>query len=87
MIFQYPVVALGAAVATDITQAAGVYCEYVSKPYFAKLWVSLRRAKIVPYPSLTFDYTDKLDSYRIPRFCRHGRIQFLQGPQTIYQTA
>ena len=40
IIFQYPVVATVAAIATDITQAAGVYCEYVSKPYFAHIWVS-----------------------------------------------
>ena len=40
MIFQYPVVALLAAIATDITQAAGVYCQYESKTYFAKIWVS-----------------------------------------------
>jgi Organic solute transporter Ostalpha len=40
MIFQYPVVATLAAIAADVTQAAGVYCEYVSKPYFARLWVS-----------------------------------------------
>lgn len=40
MIFQYPVVALVASLVTDITQAAGVYCQYLSKPYFAKLWVS-----------------------------------------------
>jgi hypothetical protein len=40
-IFQYPVVALGVAVATDITQAAGIYCESSNKPYFAHLWVYL----------------------------------------------
>ena len=40
MIFQYPVVALFTAILTDITQAAGVYCEYLSKPYYAHLWVS-----------------------------------------------
>ena len=41
LIFQYPVVALGVAIATDITEAAGVFCEYETKAYFAKLWVSL----------------------------------------------
>lgn len=41
MIFQYPVVALGIAIATIATQAAGVYCEFESKTHFAKLWVSL----------------------------------------------
>ena len=39
MIFQYPVVALCVAIVTCITQAAGVYCQFESKPYFAKLWV------------------------------------------------
>ncbi|KAI5458811.1 organic solute transporter Ostalpha-domain-containing protein [Mariannaea sp. PMI_226] len=41
MIFQYPVVSLIAAIATDITQAAGIYCEWVSVPYFARLWISI----------------------------------------------
>lgn len=40
MIFQYPIVSLIAAIATDVTQVAGIYCEYVTKPYFAKLYVS-----------------------------------------------
>lgn len=40
-IFQYPIVSLGVAVATDITQAAGIYCESSNKPYFAHLWVWL----------------------------------------------
>ncbi|KAH6886164.1 organic solute transporter Ostalpha-domain-containing protein [Thelonectria olida] len=43
MIFQYPVVALVAAIATDITQAADIYCEWLSKPYFARLWINLAR--------------------------------------------
>lgn len=43
MIFQYPVVSLLVAVATCITQAAGVYCQYESEPYFAKLWVRTNR--------------------------------------------
>ncbi len=40
MIFQYPAVAVLVAILTDVTQAAGVYCQYISKPYFARLWVS-----------------------------------------------
>jgi len=43
MIFQYPVVALFVAVMTDITQAANVYCQFESKVYFAKLWLTLIR--------------------------------------------
>lgn len=43
MLFQYPVVALVVAVLTDITEAAGVFCQFETKPYFAKLWV--RRAR------------------------------------------
>jgi hypothetical protein len=39
MIFQYPVVSLLVALLTDITQAAGVYCEFETKPYWSKLWV------------------------------------------------
>jgi hypothetical protein len=40
MIFQYPIVALAAAIATDVTEAAGVYCQFQTQTYFAKLWVS-----------------------------------------------
>ncbi|KAH8650700.1 organic solute transporter Ostalpha-domain-containing protein, partial [Ilyonectria robusta] len=43
MIFQYPVVSLTAAIATEIIEVAGIYCEYVTKPYFAKLWISVIR--------------------------------------------
>ena len=32
---------MGVAIATDATQAEGVYCEYLTKPYYAKIWVSL----------------------------------------------
>ncbi|KAM3434357.1 hypothetical protein NHJ13734_006047 [Beauveria thailandica] len=41
MIFQYWVVALGIAIATIVTQVAGVYCQYESKTNFAKLWLSI----------------------------------------------
>lgn len=40
MIFQYPVVAMGLAIATDITEAAGIYCQYQTSLHHAKLWVS-----------------------------------------------
>ncbi len=40
-VFQYPIVALGVAVATDITQAASVYCLKSNNIHFAHLWVSL----------------------------------------------
>ncbi|KAE8378018.1 organic solute transporter Ostalpha-domain-containing protein [Aspergillus bertholletiae] len=40
-IFQYPVVALFVAVATDITQAAGIYCLDSTKPYFAHIWLTV----------------------------------------------
>ncbi|KAH8696576.1 organic solute transporter Ostalpha-domain-containing protein [Talaromyces proteolyticus] len=40
-IFQYPIVALGVAVATAITQAVGIYCEESNKPYFAHLWIEI----------------------------------------------
>lgn len=41
MIFQYPLVSLGVAIATIITQVAGVYCQFESKTNFAKLWLSI----------------------------------------------
>ncbi|KAK1585093.1 organic solute transporter Ostalpha-domain-containing protein [Colletotrichum navitas] len=40
-VFQYPVVSLLVAILTAITQGAGVYCEFASKPHFAKLWLSI----------------------------------------------
>lgn len=40
LVFQYPIVAVGLAIATDITQAIGKYCRQSNKPYFAHLWVS-----------------------------------------------
>lgn len=40
MVLQYYIVAMVVAVATDITEAVDVYCQYESKPYFARLWVS-----------------------------------------------
>ncbi|CZR59964.1 uncharacterized protein PAC_09859 [Phialocephala subalpina] len=43
MIFQYPVVALLVAILTAITQAAGIYCQYVSKPYYSHLWLTLAK--------------------------------------------
>lgn len=38
-VFQYIPVSFLCAVATDITQAVGVYCENSSKAYFAHIWV------------------------------------------------
>jgi hypothetical protein len=51
MIFQYPVVALVAAIVTDITQAADIYCEWLSKPYFARLWVHISDKNLSISPS------------------------------------
>ena len=50
MIFQYPIVAILSSILTDITQAAGVYCTYVSKPYFARLWVRSNKGSVI-FPS------------------------------------
>ncbi|KAF7562253.1 hypothetical protein G7046_g1881 [Stylonectria norvegica] len=44
MIFQFPVAALVVSAATDITQAAGIYCEWGSGIHFAKLWLSVIRS-------------------------------------------
>ncbi|KAH8888396.1 hypothetical protein GQ53DRAFT_795912 [Thozetella sp. PMI_491] len=41
LIFQYPVVSLLVAVLTDITQAAGVYCEFETNIHFAKIWLTI----------------------------------------------
>ncbi|KAL8791140.1 MAG: hypothetical protein Q9195_006037 [Heterodermia aff. obscurata] len=40
-VFQYVIVAPLVAIATDITQGAGIYCLSSSKPHFAHLWVCL----------------------------------------------
>ena len=42
LIFQYPVVALAVAILTDITEVAGVFCDFETQPYFAKIWVRLQ---------------------------------------------
>lgn len=38
-VVQYPIVAFGAAVATNLAKAIGVYCDIRSIPCFARLWV------------------------------------------------
>ncbi|KAJ5190997.1 uncharacterized protein N7498_009982 [Penicillium cinerascens] len=40
-IFQYPVVAILVAIATDITQGAGIYCLDSNKPHFAHIWLTV----------------------------------------------
>ncbi|KAJ5726796.1 hypothetical protein N7493_005823 [Penicillium malachiteum] len=58
-IFQYPVVAFGVAIATDITQAAGIYCLDSNKPYFAHLWLT-----IISTASIGFAVMAALNFYR-----------------------
>ncbi|KAJ4256182.1 hypothetical protein NW762_009260 [Fusarium torreyae] len=41
MIFQMPVVAIITSVATDVTEAAGVFCQYSNKPRYAKIWLQV----------------------------------------------
>ncbi|KAH8803266.1 organic solute transporter Ostalpha-domain-containing protein [Xylogone sp. PMI_703] len=41
MVFQFPIVSFGILVATDITQAVGVFCEQSNKPYFAHIWITI----------------------------------------------
>lgn len=40
MIFQYPVLSLAIVIATIITQAVGIYCQFDSKTNYARLYVS-----------------------------------------------
>ncbi|KAM0234088.1 hypothetical protein ACHAP5_010191 [Fusarium lateritium] len=39
MIFQMPVIAIGVAIATDITEAAGVFCEWSNARQFANIYL------------------------------------------------
>ena len=41
LIYQYPPIAVLMALAANITHAAGVYCPYETKYYWAKIWVRL----------------------------------------------
>ncbi|PQE19006.1 DUF300 domain-containing protein [Rutstroemia sp. NJR-2017a WRK4] len=43
-IFQFPFIMLLVLLITEITQAKGIYCEAETKPYFAKLWVTILKA-------------------------------------------
>ncbi|KAK4944418.1 hypothetical protein LTR10_016092 [Elasticomyces elasticus] len=40
-VFQYPIIALGVAIATDITQAASVYCLESSSIHYSHLWLEI----------------------------------------------
>ncbi|KAI1122563.1 organic solute transporter Ostalpha-domain-containing protein [Nemania abortiva] len=41
LIFQFPVVTLLLSIFTDITEAAGVYCQFSCNAHFAKLWLTI----------------------------------------------
>ncbi|TVY14449.1 Transmembrane protein, partial [Lachnellula arida] len=43
-VFQFPIAMLLQLVITDITQAAGIYCEQSNKLYFAKIWMAILNA-------------------------------------------
>ncbi|CAM1501442.1 Fc.00g034260.m01.CDS01 [Cosmosporella sp. VM-42] len=60
MIFQFPIVSLVVSVATDITQAAGIYCEWGSGVHFAKFWLSIIRTI-----SLTASIMSILQFYKV----------------------
>lgn len=78
MLFQYPVVAVLAAILTDITQAAGIYCDFESKPYFAMLWVSTLR---IYEPMGLTDNTDKPGHNSFPNAGYHECTQVLRGSE------
>ncbi|KAJ5376953.1 hypothetical protein N7509_013839 [Penicillium cosmopolitanum] len=66
-IFQYPIVALGVAITTDITQAAGIYCLESNEPYFAHLWLT-----IISIISVAFAVMSVLNFYRGLSQCLSG---------------
>lgn len=39
MVFQYPIIAIACAIATDVTESIGVFCQYETSIHHAKLWV------------------------------------------------
>ncbi|RFU27391.1 hypothetical protein B7463_g8936, partial [Scytalidium lignicola] len=41
MVFQFPIVSFLIFVATDITEAAGIYCVQSNKPFFAHIWITV----------------------------------------------
>ncbi|KAJ5732995.1 hypothetical protein N7533_013442 [Penicillium manginii] len=58
-IFQYPVIAFGVAIATDVTQAVEIYCLGSNEPYFAHLWLA-----IISIISVAFAVMSVLNFYR-----------------------
>ncbi|KAL7919637.1 organic solute transporter Ostalpha domain-containing protein [Trichoderma austrokoningii] len=54
-VFQYPIIALVTAIATDISEAVGTYCQYKIEPYYTRLWIT-----IVSQTSLTIAVTSVL---------------------------
>ncbi|KAI1629515.1 organic solute transporter Ostalpha-domain-containing protein [Exophiala viscosa] len=57
-VFQYPIIALGVAIATDITQAASVYCLESSSIHYSHLWL-----EIASNVSLSFAITSVVKFY------------------------
>ncbi|KAL7928272.1 organic solute transporter Ostalpha domain-containing protein [Trichoderma chlorosporum] len=51
-VFQYPIIALLSAIATDISEAVGTYCQYKIEPYYTRLWIT-----IISQTSLTIAVT------------------------------
>lgn len=41
MIFQMPVIAIGVSIATDITQAAGIFCQESNDRHFANIYLRI----------------------------------------------
>ncbi|KAK1255080.1 hypothetical protein MKX08_009075 [Trichoderma sp. CBMAI-0020] len=54
-VFQYPIIALLSAIATDISEAVGTYCQYKIEPYYTRLWIT-----IISQTSLTIAVTSVL---------------------------
>ncbi|KAL6904752.1 organic solute transporter Ostalpha domain-containing protein [Trichoderma evansii] len=54
-VFQYPIFAVLAAIATNISQAVGTYCQYKIELYYTRLWIT-----IVSQVSLTLAVTSVL---------------------------
>ncbi|KAH8129881.1 hypothetical protein FP744_10006883 [Trichoderma asperellum] len=40
-VFQYPIIAVLTAIATDISEAVGTYCQYKIEVYYTKLWITI----------------------------------------------
>ncbi|KAL4905595.1 hypothetical protein BDW74DRAFT_152855 [Aspergillus multicolor] len=79
-IFQYLIVAIGVAIATDITQAVGVYCLESNNAHFAHIWLT-----VIAIISLVFAVIAILAFYQVVKrqIARHTALAKLLAIKLI----